>query len=153
MPSSFTIRPARLTDLDTLVELEQRCFKGERLSPARFKHWISAENGLLLVAVAKMEGRAVLGYSLSLWRRVGTSARLYSIAIAPEARGQGLAKELLAASTRRLKKLGRTRYTLEVAKRNTAAIALYQKLGFVQFGVYRAYYHDGQDALRMQKAL
>ncbi|MDR2212281.1 MAG: GNAT family N-acetyltransferase, partial [Pseudomonadales bacterium] len=137
--------------LDALAALEERCFTGEQLSRARFKHWLQADNGLLLVAT---QGSAPpLGYALSLWRRAGQSARLYSLAIAPEARGQGVAQQLLQSSERRLKRLGRSRYTLEVAQGNAAAIALYHKLGFSQFGRYRAYYADGQDALRMGTGL
>jgi ribosomal protein S18 acetylase RimI-like enzyme len=153
MPPTLVIRPARPSDLDALAALEERSFTGERLSRARFKHWLTADNGLLLVAVARGASTVPLGYALSLWRRQGVSARLYSIAIALEARGQGLAQRLLKASERRLKQQGRTRYTLEVATRNAVAIAVYQKLGFTQFGLYPAYYEDGQDALRMQKPL
>jgi ribosomal protein S18 acetylase RimI-like enzyme len=153
MSPTLVIRPARPADLDALAALEERCFKGDRLSRARFKHWITADNGLLLVAAERGASAVPVGYALSLWRRQGVSARLYSIALSPEARGKGLAQRLLKSSERQLKQLGRNRYTLEVAKRNAAAIAVYQKLGFTQFGLYRAYYADGQDALRMQKAL
>jgi ribosomal protein S18 acetylase RimI-like enzyme len=153
MTSAIAIRPARPADLEALAALEERSFKGDRLSLARFKHWIAADNGLLLVAAERRADAPPLGYALSLWRRQGVSARLYSIAIAKEARGQGLAQQLLKASERHLKRLGRTRYTLEVAKHNAPAIAVYQKQGFTQFGLYCAYYQDGQDALRMHKAL
>ncbi|HWK52731.1 MAG TPA: N-acetyltransferase [Hyphomicrobiales bacterium] len=147
------IRPARPSDLDALCLLEQRSFSGERLSRARFRHWIEADNGLLLVAVEPGRGGELLGYALSLWRRQGRSARLYSIAIAPEARGRGLGRQLLEAAVRRLRRLGRERYTLEVARRNKVAIALYEGMGFGVFGEYPGYYEDGQDALRMCKRL
>jgi hypothetical protein len=42
---------------------------------------------------------------------------------------------------------------LEVHPRNHAAIALYQSAGYVEFGIYRAFYEDDSDALRMQHAL
>ncbi|MDR0780793.1 MAG: GNAT family N-acetyltransferase [Pseudomonadales bacterium] len=153
MPPRLVIRPARPADLAALAALETRSFTGERLSPARFQHWCGADNGLLLVAAERRASAPPLGYALSFWRRQGVSARLYSIAIAAEARGQGLAQRLLQASERQLKQRGRSRYTLEVAVRNAAAIALYQKRGFIPFGRYRAYYQDGQDALRMYKPL
>lgn len=147
------IRPARPADLDALFALECVSFRGERLSRERFRHWIGADNGLLLVAVEAGRDGSLLGYALTIWRRQGRGARLYSIAIAPEARGQGLGRQLLLAAQRRLRRMGRERYTLEVARRNKAAIGLYEDMGFEVFGTYRQYYADGQDALRMRKRL
>ena len=42
---------------------------------------------------------------------------------------------------------------LEVSEDNKGAIALYQRLGFSQFGMYNEYYEDKSDAIRMQKVL
>ena len=153
MANDFRIRPARACELPALVALEERCFTGDRISPRQLKHWLTADNGLFLVAAPLGRNAAPIGYLLTVWRREGTSVRLYSIAIAPEARGKGLAQRLLQSSIRHVKRLGRSRYTLEVAAGNQAAIALYEKLGFVPFGRYPAYYQDGQDAVRMRKAL
>jgi ribosomal protein S18 acetylase RimI-like enzyme len=36
---------------------------------------------------------------------------------------------------------------------NAPAIALYEKLGYRQFGHYPAYYADGAEALRFEKCL
>ncbi|HAD44322.1 MAG TPA: ribosomal-protein-alanine acetyltransferase, partial [Alcanivorax sp.] len=40
MTAAFSFRPARPEDLDALVDLEQRCFDGDRLSRRSFRHWI-----------------------------------------------------------------------------------------------------------------
>jgi [ribosomal protein S18]-alanine N-acetyltransferase len=42
-------------------------------------------------------------------------------------------------------------YVLEVKSRNTAALGLYQKLGFVSCGIRRMYYVDGSDAVLLQR--
>ena len=43
--------------------------------------------------------------------------------------------------------------TLEVKVTNTPAIRLYMKNGFIPVGVKPAYYHDGSDAIYMQRTL
>jgi len=40
-----------------------------------------------------------------------------------------------------------------VARGNHAAIKLYESLGYAVIGIYKDYYEDHQDALRMQKQL
>jgi hypothetical protein len=42
---------------------------------------------------------------------------------------------------------------LEVASHNSAAIALYRKRGFVEFGRYEDYYEDHDEAVRMEKCI
>jgi ribosomal protein S18 acetylase RimI-like enzyme len=145
------IRPARLTDLDALEQLEQACFSSDLLSRARLRHWIRAANGILLVAVAPGRDAALLGSCLVLTRRNSRKARLYSIATAPAARGQGLGARLLAAAERAARRQGCDCMQLEVAEDNARAIQLYQDSGYAQFGFIPGFYEDGHNALRMQK--
>ena len=44
-------------------------------------------------------------------------------------------------------------FTLEVRASNTAAIALYTKVGFEKVTVKTGYYKDGEDAIYMVKGL
>lgn len=62
-------------------------------------------------------------------RRTNT-ARLAAFAISPAFRGKGLAKLMLAPLFDALKTRGVGRFYLEVIAENTAAVALYQSLGF-----------------------
>jgi ribosomal protein S18 acetylase RimI-like enzyme len=144
------LRRATIADLDALVALENASFGGDQLSHRRLQHWITATNSVLLVAVASA---TLLGSALVLTRADSPAARLYSIAISKSARGQGLGSKLLRKAESFARAKGSTSMRLEVATNNTAAISLYQKLGYTVFGRKRAYYDDGQDALRMQKPL
>ena len=93
----------------------------------------------------------LLGYGL-VWCHKGTRlARLYSLAVTPQAQGKGIAQQLLNSLERATAERGRVFMRLEVAVNNLAAIALYKKLGYRVFGQISDYYDDHSDALRMQK--
>ncbi|MBC52395.1 MAG: ribosomal-protein-alanine acetyltransferase [Gammaproteobacteria bacterium] len=148
--SSIRIRPAELADLDALHDLEKASFDTDRLSRRRLRHWIQATNREFMVAV---EHGRLLGYGLVLFHGATHLARLYSIAIAQEARGKGIAAKLLQALETASVNRQRFFMRLEVAKDNAAAIRLYESAGYVAFGTFEDYYEDHRDALRMQKII
>ncbi len=108
---------------------------------------------MLLVAVAPGRDGALLGSCLVLTRSNSRKARLYSIATAPAARGQGLGAALLNAAERAARQRGCDTMRLEVAEENARAIQLYQDSGYAQFGFIPGFYEDGRNALRLQKYL
>lgn len=142
------IRPALRADVPRLAELERRCFSTDRLSPRSLQRMAGSETASLLVAE---DGDRLLGYSLMLFHRGTSLARLYSIALAPEARGLGIAEALLRSGEEIAVERGKVFVRLEVNTANHAAIRLYEKLGYRRFGVYHDYYEDHSDALRMEK--
>ena len=146
----FQIRPVTRADLDPLFALEQTSFAGDRLSRRRLLHWIKADNRVFLVAE---DAQQLLGYALVLLRRGTRLARLYSLAVSPAGRGRGIGKALLSAAEDESCHSGRLYMRLEVAEQNSAAIGLYQLLGYRTFGSYRHYYEDAGNALRMQKRI
>ncbi|XOV77410.1 MAG: GNAT family N-acetyltransferase/peptidase C39 family protein [Aestuariibacter sp.] len=153
--SNITVRPSVLKDLNALVSLEQACFSTDRLSQRSMRHYIKAEHSELLVAEKTDESgdTSLLGYGL-IWCHKGTRlARLYSLAVHPQARGLGLAGKLMDALEQQAAHRGRLFMRLEVAENNEAAIQLYKKRGYRIFGEYNHYYADQSDALRMQKTI
>lgn len=145
------LRPAQPSDLDALLALEYATFTSDLLSRRRMRHWIGADNGIFVVAVDKSGSLA--GYGLVFTRRDSDSARAYSLAIAKSARGQGLGARLFRELEKRCRKAGFARMHLEVAHGNTAAIGLYEKLGYAKVRSIPEFYEDGKDAWRMEKAL
>ena len=144
------IRNAQLTDIDALVALETACFETDRLSRRSFKHWLAADHRALLVAEVT---KAVAGYILIIYHPGTRLARIYSIAVFPQYRGLGLAKQLMAAGEQAANEDGRLYLRLEVSVDNTPAIKLYETQGYQKFGIYRDYYQDHKDALRYQKRI
>ncbi|MCP5161253.1 MAG: GNAT family N-acetyltransferase/peptidase C39 family protein [Hahellaceae bacterium] len=147
---SLHIREVEKADLPSLLALEHQCFTTDRLSRRSFRHWITTEGRVFLVA--EWEGK-VAGYLLIFLLRGTRLARLYSVAIDPQMRGKGIAKLLLLSGEEATKVLGCHYLRLEVSQQNPVAISLYESMGYLQFGIYHDYYGDHSDALRMQKRI
>lgn len=150
------LRPVTQGDIDALVRLEAVCFPGDRLTRARFLDLLRRPSAAFIGAPAAVIGAGatgLAGYALILFRRGSRVARLYSIAVDPEARGRGLGRRLMEAAVDLARQRGADLLRLEVRVDNPSAIALYRALGFHDFATRRDYYDDGTDALRFEKAL
>ena len=139
-----------MADLDALEALEIRCFDSDRISRRSFRRFLKDGGDLLMVAQSEA---GLVGYALVLLHAVHAIARLYSLAVAPEARGQGAARALMEAMEKASAEAGRVAMRLEVRTDNHGAIALYRALGYKVFGTHARYYEDEADALRMQKRI
>ncbi|WJG07754.1 peptidase C39 family protein [Aliiglaciecola sp. LCG003] len=148
--SSVDIRAALETDLDALLVLEQASFETDRLSRRSFKHWLKSKRCVFLIA---QDQSGLLGYGLVLMRKGTRLGRLYSIAVAQQSKGLGVGRKLLQALEEQTVEQGKLFMRLEVACNNEAAIKLYESVGYRSFGVYKNYYHNSIDALRMQKPI
>ena len=153
--NQFNFRRASLDDIDELMNIEAQCFSGDRLSRRSFRRHIQSDHSDLLVVEYSSEKNQVrlLAYGLSLRHRGTRLARLYSMAVLEQARGQGLGHSLLQRLEEMAEQQGRLYMRLEVAKHNRAAILLYESCGYRIFGEYCDYYQDHSDALRMQKTI
>jgi ribosomal-protein-alanine N-acetyltransferase len=80
-------------------------------------------------------------------------AEVLTLAVAPEARRQGVAGALLAAAMAAARAQAARTMVLEVAIGNAAARALYERAGFVEAGRRPRYYADGGDALILRARL
>jgi [ribosomal protein S18]-alanine N-acetyltransferase len=148
--SGLVIRAAEIGDLDAILALEHAVFSSDRLSRRSLRAFIVSLQRPLLVAIA--DG-ALAGYALVALRKGTAAARLYSIAVDRRVGRRGIGRALMAACERYAAAQGRVALRLEVRADNDAAIALYHRLGFRQFGRYGNYYADGAPALRFEKPL
>lgn len=144
------VRPAQASDLVALVAIEQQCFDSDRISRRQFRYLISKANATVLVL--ELAGQ-LLGDAVLLFSRATSVARLYSLAIHPGWRGQGLGRRLMRAVEREAWHHGRAYLRLEVRQDNPAALQLYQSLGYRRLGEYPDYYDDHMGAWRLEKSL
>jgi ribosomal-protein-alanine acetyltransferase len=145
-----SIRPAHTGHLSALVGIENRSFTGDRLSRERFRYLLTRARAATLVA--EVEG-AVAGYATVLFRRGASLARLYSIAVDPTARGQGLGRALLEAAEDAVWARDCPYLRLEVRVDDESALTLYRSAGYHRVELVPGYYEDGTDALRMEKTV
>lgn len=142
------IIPMNLSHVSQIAELEKLCFSdpwSERSIASEL------ENSLSLWLVYEENG-AVLGYIGS--QSVPPESDMMNLAVAPQARKQGLAQALVRELMHSLHRQGIESLTLEVRVSNQPAIALYTKLGFEIVGRRPRYYVNPQeDALIMRKEL
>ena len=83
-------------------------------------------------------------------RHILDEGHINNIAVAEQARRQGIGRGLIEALIYEANALGITSLTLEVRSKNHAAISLYEKLGFVTCGHRKNYYRNPiDDALVM----
>lgn len=118
--------------------------------------WSAAEFASLLAtpgafAVAEAEG-------FILVRAIAGEAEIITLAVAPTARRQGLARRLIEQAVVRALALEAQTLFLEVAEDNVPALAMYRGLGFEVVGRRRGYYVRGAgvspaDALVMRLSL
>ncbi len=144
------IRTATSRDLPALVELENRCFDTDRLSPRSFRYMLTKANAVTLV---DEEEGVIRGYVMVLFNAGTSLARMYSIAVDPQWRGHGAGRALMRAAEGAALDRDCVYMRLEVRKDNAASIGLYQSMGYRQFGVYDDYYEDHMEALRFEKEL
>ena len=133
-------------DLDLLAELEARAFP-DPWDRAALEPLFAAGAAEAHVAF-EADGRPT-GYAL--FQLLPGECELLRVGVVPEARRRGLGKALLSRALACLAASGRPVCHLEVRSGNEAARALYAKLDFVLVGRRRAYYADGEDAVRYRR--
>ncbi|TAN05935.1 MAG: N-acetyltransferase [Rhodanobacteraceae bacterium] len=148
--SVIRIRRASAADLDALVALEQATFTSDRISRRQWRRHISNANASLRVHGTRGHVDAA---ALVFYRRHSSHARLYSLAVAADARGAGLGGRLLGAAEAAARAHGCSGMRLEVRVDNATAIALYTRHGYVRIARLPGYYEDGGDGWRFGKAL
>lgn len=131
------VRRLTAADAGDAAALHAACF--EKGWPATdFIRYAQEEGVLALIAPA----------ALLIAQRVGDEAEILTVAVHPDARRQGQGAALMAAL---IQAAPGARLFLDVAADNAAAIALYQRFGFVALRRRRAYYANGADAIVMAR--
>ena len=125
------IRRGRETDIPFVCSLEERVFSDPWGEAAVASH---ITGGYLCLLIAEQAGEP-LGYLLGSC--IPPEGEILRVATLPEKRRQGVGEALC----KHFLSFGDVAF-LEVRKGNTAARALYEKLGFSMFGERKSYYKN-----------
>ena len=129
-----------------VAQLEKICF-ADPWSEMSIAHELESIWSLWLVA---MEDGELVGYVGS--QSSVDEADIMNVAVNPGWRRQGIAAKLINGLVAQLKNRGIHALMLEVRVTNAPAIALYEKLGFVEVGRRKNYYRNPkEDALILRK--
>ena len=139
----LNMRPEHVAQV---AELEKLCFSAP-WSENAVRGELTNPLSLWLVAV---DGDTVVGYIGS--QSVMGEADMMNVAVSPSYRRQGIAEMLVVSLVEKLTAQKVSSLTLEVRASNEPAIALYEKLSFVQVGRRPNYYtKPKEDALILRK--
>lgn len=120
-------------DLDAVMAIEKRIYP----HPWTRGNFFDSLNAGYHCWIAE-SGGAIIGYSVVAI--AAGEAHLLNLSIAAEWQRQGLGAELLRFIVKLARDDAAERIFLEVRPSNAAARALYQRAGFSEIGVRRAYY-------------
>jgi [ribosomal protein S18]-alanine N-acetyltransferase len=142
------LRNLRLRDLGAIERIERRSYPTP-WSRSMFAGELTKSSSVCLGAydtdTDRLVGYLIISRYVDAWH-------VMNVAVAPEYRARGIATNLLERLFELTAGDGRRGYTLEVRVSNSAAIRLYEKLGFKARGIRRGYYTDNrEDALIMWK--
>lgn len=151
-PPDLIFRRASHRDLDSILSIERVCFNGDSFNEKQFKYMLKSPSSIAFVAEYNGE---LAGYIWAYIQRFKTKlqGRIYSLAVKPEFRKQGIARNLLLTVEREMRLLRVERIYLEVDELNEAAKKLYSSSGYEVKKFMPAYYGEGNNAYKMIKKL
>lgn len=145
------IRPVETRDLAPIARLECQLFQ-RPLTRKDLESLLARPAGCGFL----LEGGGSEVASYILFMNAGATADVVSFGTDPQAQRGGLASRLLNAALQRLAESGVEDVLLEVAVDNEAALALYERAGFVETARRTDYYqrpHGVTDAIVMRRNL
>ncbi len=142
---NVSIRRLELADLDAIEEIERVSYPTP-WSRSMFVSELAKPSSLSIAAV--LEDGTLAGYMVI--SRYVDAWHVMNVAVAESYRRRRIASTMLQSLFDVTSDEAERGYTLEVRVSNLAAIALYERFGFVQRGIRRGYYTDNrEDALIM----
>lgn len=151
----FTILHMTENDLAEVAALERLSFTSDAWTEEDFRMTMKSPIDTIWVyrdaARCKHRGGAsaflansdLLGYCVL--RIIGDEAEVLNICVAPDGRGKGAGDLLMDVMVQKCRDNGVAAIWLEVRSQNTAARGLYEKHGFLERGVRKAYYQEPTD--------
>lgn len=144
------VRPATPTDLETLITLFEgyRAFYERPPDAEGARDFLSRrlKNGDSAILLAVDESDMPLGfvqlYPVFSSLRMARALILNDLFVAPEHRGRGVSRLLMNAALAFAKQAGAVSLTLETAKTNSTARALYESLGYERDDTFLIYTLD-----------
>ena len=146
LPAGFTITKANWHDLSQVWALEKLCFSKDDAWP--YLDLLGALSFPGQMRYKLCQGPSVIGFvGGEIKEGVGW---ITTIEVHPDYQRRGFGRALLAKAEATL---GKPTIRLTTRKSNLDAIRLYEKTGYKQVDLWKAYYIGGEDGLVFEKTL
>jgi ribosomal-protein-alanine N-acetyltransferase len=146
----ITYRQPISLDIPVLASYEKVLFPYSPWNTAQFKEEFAGIPTTRFMSVAESENK-IIGYCGVFVPAPGVEADILTVAVLPEYRRQGIAKEFMRQIEEWSHQRGASAMMLEVEQSNESAIELYKSLGYMKISVRMDYYGPGKDAFVMRK--
>ena len=146
----ITYRQPIALDIPVLASYEKLLFPYSPWNTAQFKEEFAGIPTTRYMSVAETNN-TIIGYCGVFLPAPGVEADILTVAVLPEYRRQGIAKEFMRQIEEWSKERGASAMMLEVEHTNESAIELYKSLGYMKISVRIDYYGPGKDAFVMRK--
>ena len=145
-----TYRQPIALDIPVLASYEKLLFPYSPWNTAQFKEEFAGIPTTRFMSVAESENK-IIGYCGVFLPAPGVEADILTVAVLPEYRRQGIAREFMRQIEEWSQERGASAMMLEVEQSNESAIELYKSLGYMRISVRMDYYGPGKDAFVMRK--
>lgn len=129
----YQLRPMQLEDLDAIMAIEPTVYS-HPWSRGNFRDALNSGNS----AWVMLKDQQIMAYALMLLAL--DEAQLLNISVAKTSQNQGFGRLMLEHMMTTARHYGAVNMFLEVRVSNSAAIHLYEQLGFCEMALRRAYY-------------
>ena len=146
----ITYRQPIALDIPVLASYEKQLFPYSPWNSAQFKEEFAGIPTTRYMSVAESKN-TIVGYCGVFVPAPGVEADILTVAVLPEYRRQGIAKEFMRQIEQWSQERGASAMMLEVEQSNESAIELYKSLGYMKISVRMDYYGPGKDAFVMRK--
>ena len=145
------IRKAVITDLDSIMKIEEACFTVDGFSRRQFRSLITGPSSKVFILT---ENDKPIGHCVTILSKLVNKTikgRVYSLAVTPDKQGQGNGKLMLEHVEWYFRRKDATYITLECEADNARLVTFYKHRGYVVTARLHEYYSGGSDAFRMRK--
>lgn len=143
---NYSPRPAVEEDLDQVASIEKQCIRPP-WSREAFRAELDKPSSRFWVVTDNETDSKVMAYIV--FAMPAEQAHIQTFAVKPELKRQGIGKYLLRQVISFVMRKRGESIVLEVRKGNTAAVQLYQSMGFIVLHTMPKFYPDGEDAYSM----
>lgn len=137
--------PMTESDLDAVLAIESDSFS-HPWSKTHFLDELNSPHSFPMVALD--QDGAVTGYICPML--VLDEGHILDVAVRKQYRRRGIGEMLVQKVIDECRDRGAAFVSLEVRLSNRPAIALYERLGFIETGRRKRYYENGEDAILME---